>query len=346
MRALFTTGSTEPNSPRLVWRDDIQTPTIEAPTDALIKPIAVAACDLDRSIALGRSPFPGEFMLGHEFTGEVVQLGDDITAFNIGDIVLASFQPSCGDCPRCGRALTSVCESVPNGSMFGIGETGGNFGGALADLIRVPWADFNLKRVPAHLNPSSLASASDNLADALRCIEGPVKRYPDSSVLIAGRGSIPLYAVLCAQHFGVEQITLVSDDQFALQVADQLGAESLEVTNWATRFKAHDITIDCTNNKDGLAAVMKSTAPFGECTSASIYFGEPVPVPMFNMNMKGISFHTGRANSAAALDRVLELITDGLDPDKVRPLYVDSDQVIDSFQSAPFSQKIIVEMDR
>ncbi len=342
MQALFATSGA---GARLTWRE-VDVPELQESTDAVVRPLAVAACDLDRLIVNGRSPFPGTFMLGHEFTGEVIAVGTDVSGLAVGDVVLASFQPSCGSCGRCGRALSSVCETVPNGTMYGIGTTRGDWGGAIAEAIRVPWADFNLAQIPDGCDPVQIASASDNLADGLRGVDGALRRRPGSSVLVAGSGSIALYAILCAQHLGATEITLASDDEFALRTAAQMGTECLDVGDWPKRFRSHDITVDCTNSVAGLKAVMKSTTPYGECTSSSIFFGADVPVPMFNMNMRGISFHTGRVNSASSLSRVLELLQQGLDPNRIDPAYWPFEQAIEALAAEPHSRKVILHRDR
>ena len=338
MRALYYTGG----SPQpLLWRE-VENLVLIKPTDALVRPLAVAACDLDRSIIAGQSPFPGEFMLGHEFTGEIVDLGTQVNELQIGDTVLASFQPSCGQCSRCHKGHSSVCQQVPNGTMYGIGETGGDWGGAIADVICVPWAEYNLVKLPSTLDPTKIASASDNLTDGLRGVDSPLQRTPGASVLIAGEGSISLYATLCAMYLGASEVTVASTDNFVLETAEKLGASCLEIGQWPERLKSHDITVDCTNNVEGLAAVLKSTAPYGECTSSSIFFGGAVSVPMFNLNMRGISFHTGRVNSATGLQRVLELLVSGLDPEAIDPAYWPFEQAIEGLLGEPMSRKVIL----
>ena len=226
--------------------------------------------------------------------------------------------------------------------MYGIGQTGGDWGGALSDAIRVPWADYNLAVLPDTLDPKVCASASDNLADGLRCVDEPLLKQANASVLIAGQGSIALYALVCAQHLGASEIFVASKDDFVLQTAERLGANCMPVNEWPKRFPSHPITVDCTNDIDGLAAVLKSTSPYGTCTSASIFFGGDIPLPMFNLNMKGITFHTGRVNSAGSLPRVLELLTAGLDPNKINPAYWDFEHAIEGLTQEPFSRKVIV----
>lgn len=339
VRALFTTPK---DTAVATWRD-VPEPVLQSDTDALVRPRAVALCDLDRSILARRSPFPGEFMLGHEFTGDVVAVGEGVRHLTPGDRVLASFQPSCGTCPRCQRQHTSVCASVGNGAMYGIGPAGGDWGGALADLIRVPWADANLFPLAAAIDPFAIASAADNLADGLRGIEGPLARRPGARVLVAGSGSIPLYAVACAQFLGASEIRVASADPFVLETAAALGADCLPIERWPKRFKSHDVTVDCTNDVDGLAAVIRSTEPYGECTSSSIFFGRPISVPMFEMNMRGISFHTGRVNSAADVPRVLALIEQGLDVGAINPCHGSFEAVTELAAAEPYSRKVIVE---
>ena len=338
MQALFTTPDADT---RARWLE-IPEPVIETTDDAIVRPLAVAACDLDRVILSERSPFPGSFALGHEFVGRVTAVGEKVTRLAVGDAVLASFQPSCGTCDPCGRAITSVCGSVPNGTMYGIGATGGDWGGALADAIRVPWADFNLLKLEDGDNLRAVASASDNLADGLRTVLEPLSRRPNARVLVAGSGSIALYAVLCATHLGASDVTVASPDKFVLQTAEALGALCLHVHDWPKRFADHDITVDCTNTVAGLDAVLRSTAPYGECTSASIYFQGAIPVPMFHLNMRGISFHTGRVNSAGAMRSVMQQVRNGLDPEKINPAYVEWGDAVAELATQPRSRKVIV----
>src|SRR5262245_23140411 len=196
---------------RLAWRE-VPTPTLTEPTDAIVRPLAVAACDLDREIVSGRVPFPVPFVLGHELVGTVVARGDAAKDVEVGDVVLASFQPSCGACEPCLRGNSSVCARVPRTSMYGIGAAGGDWSGAFAAAIRIPWANYNLRRLPSGVTPEAAASASDNLADGLRAVDVALAARPGASVLIAGQGSIPLYGVLAAKHLGAGRITYASTD--------------------------------------------------------------------------------------------------------------------------------------
>lgn len=292
---------------KLEWRE-VPQPSIQGPHEALVRPLAVAACDLDLEMVAGRSPFPPPFILGHEFAGEIVEIGDEVSGFRIGEQVAVSFQPSCGSCPYCRLGHTAACGVLPGTPMYGIGAAGGDWGGALSELVRVPYAAAMMVPLPAGVTPEMAAGASDNVADGYRTVAYALAERPGATVLIAGSGCIPLYAAWWAQVLGAHQVTLCSRDPELLSRAAALGITVEPVSVWPRRFKTHTVTVDCTGDPEGLAAVIRSTEAYGHCTSASIYFRGDVAVPMFDMNMKGIRFETGRVNGAALLATVLALV--------------------------------------
>src|SRR5215218_2616712 len=111
---------------RVEWRE-AEAPELTAQGQAIVEPLAVATCDLDRAIVEGSTPFEGPFPLGHEMIARVVETGDGVTVARTGDAVAVPFQVSCGECEHCRRGLTANCK---RGGMYGIGPAGGDFGGA------------------------------------------------------------------------------------------------------------------------------------------------------------------------------------------------------------------------
>jgi len=93
---------------------------IDDPRQALVRPIAVARCDLDIAFAQGTVPMQGPFGLGHECVGEVIDLGDAVRTVAIGDRVVVPFQISCGACARCAAGQTGHCTAVPPRSAYGL----------------------------------------------------------------------------------------------------------------------------------------------------------------------------------------------------------------------------------
>jgi len=159
--------------PAAVRWEEADAPALAEPAGAIVRPVAVATCDLDVAVLAGRYPLPGPYPFGHEAVAEVTEVGSAVTTVAPGDLVIVPFQISCGSCGPCRRGRTGNCASHPRMSTYGLGSMGGlEWGGLLADLAWVPHADAMLVRLPAGLDPLALASASDNIADAWRAV-GP-----------------------------------------------------------------------------------------------------------------------------------------------------------------------------
>jgi threonine dehydrogenase-like Zn-dependent dehydrogenase len=149
---------------QLEWRDAAD-PTLEGDGQALVRPLAVATCDLDTGVIAGRFPIPGPFAFGHECVAEVVDVGDAVTSVRPGDLVSVAFQISCGDCAACRAGNSGSCTETPRLAMYGL-PLGGHWGGFLSDLVRVPYADAMLVALPEGVAPATAASVSDNIVDA------------------------------------------------------------------------------------------------------------------------------------------------------------------------------------
>jgi alcohol dehydrogenase len=297
---------------RLEWRETAP-PTLGGDGEALVRPIAVATCDLDAAIVRGLAPFPSPFAIGHEAVAEVVAIGDSVRTVRPGDRVVVPFQPACGACAFCARGLTANCTAVPRTAMYGIGAAGGDFGGMLADLVRVPFADAMLLALPGGVSPAAAASAGDNMADGWRAVAPYLRERPGAAVLIlAGTGacSIPLYAAAIAAALGAARVDYHDTDAPRLEIARRVGAEPHLASGWPRRLGAYPITLEACGDPAGLACAPRSTEPGGHCPSTSIYFGGEVTIPITEMYMKGVSFHTGRVHSRTVLPDVLQLIAE------------------------------------
>ena len=278
----------------------------------MVRPLAVATCDLDALIITGQSPFPPPFPLGHECVAEVVDVGDRVTSLERGQLVSVPFQISCGECERCRRGRTGNCSGVAFMSTYGFGPAVERWGGFLSDLVCVPYADHMLVAVPAGLQPAAVASASDNISDAWRSVGPQLVEEPGARVLVvggAGPGSIGLYAAALAVALGAESVLYVDADPNRRRTAEALGAETL--ADPPNRLGPFPITVDSSADPHGLTLALRSTAPDGTCTSTAIYFGEQPALPLLEMYTKGITFKTGRAHVREAMPQVLELVAAG-----------------------------------
>jgi threonine dehydrogenase-like Zn-dependent dehydrogenase len=302
---------------RLEW-EDVPDPELQGPGEAIVRPIAASNCDLDTAIVRGDAPLPGPFAIGHEFVAEVIEVGEEVTSFARGDAVIVPWKISCGACAACLRGMTAGCTAVPALAMYGL-PIGGGWGSALADAVRVPFAEHMLLALPPAVSPRVLASASDNLPDAWRCVAPYLSRHPGAEVLILGGGtrSTGLYAAGLAKALGAERVDYLDRDATRLEIAASYGANPIEARLPPERLGPYQIVIDASATPAGLRCALRSTAVGGHCTSTGIYFEEQ-PLPLFDMYLSCVTYHAGPCQARPLLPAVLELIAAGrFDPQPV-----------------------------
>lgn len=308
---------------QLEWRE-VATPVIEGAGQALVRPLAVTRCDLDLYIATGLYPIRGPFAFGHEIAGEVVEVGEAVTSFKPGDRVIVPFQISCGDCAFCRRGLTNACSSVPPASAFGLAPIcGTEWGGGLADLVRVPYAEAMLVGVPDSMSMPVAASLSDNAVDGYRTVAGPLAENPGAEVLVVGglAQSVGLFAVAAAMALGAGRVVYTDWDQARLACAAALGAEAVAV-DYAERERFGDgsfpVVVEAGGSTQALAFALRSTQRCGTCTGVSAGIGTTAEVPLREMYTKGITYHVGRVHARGSLKAALDCACHGgFRPDKV-----------------------------
>jgi alcohol dehydrogenase len=306
---------------RFSWRS-VPTPPGPGPLEAIVHPIAVATCDLDRALALGATPFPLPLRFGHECVAEVLSIGEQVTQVAPGRRVVVPFQISCGTCPQCRWGHTGNCANVPPFSMYGFGVGGGHWGGAFSDQLLVPYADQMLVPLPDELDPAAAASVADNVCDAYRHIAPHLpellQRDPEAEVLIVAgvtrrpvhSASIPLYAGLVARAMGARTVHLADTRASVRGNAGRLGLGTLHPADLTSRLLA-PLVIDATAHPRGHRLALSHTAPDGVCSSVgALHVRARIPVGV--MYARNVDFRVGRTHARTHIPRVLELMAQGL----------------------------------
>jgi alcohol dehydrogenase len=311
---------------RLEWRERCR-PVIQHPEDAIVRPVSTTICDLDRLIIRGEAPFEGPFAIGHECIAEVTEAGSGTVGLYPGQLVVVSWHISCGRCHRCRRHLPNTCANFPPGAMYGL-PVGGDWGGTFSDLLRVPHASAALAALPPNLDPTHLASLSDNLPFGFEFTVPHLEQAPGADVLVMGGcGSIALYAAAFAKAGGAGRVDYVDTDRSRLEIAQKLGANPIE-SGPRRRFGDYPITVDASANAEGLICAVRSTEREGVCSSVGGHFA-PVPMPLLEMYSRGIRFHTGRGKARPNFEETISFISAG----RVRPELITSE--VASFDDAP-----------
>ena len=301
---------------RLAWHE-VPEPERRHEREAIVRPLAVATCDLDQPMIFGETPFQFPMHLGHECVAEVVE-GPD--RFAPGDRVVVPFQISCGTCERCRRGLTGNCESVPPLSMYGFGALGGEWGGMLSDLALVPYAEAMLVPLPERVDPAVVPSAADNMTDGWRAVAPALAELPGADVLVAGGAarSVSLYAVDAALALGATSVTYVDTDPGRLKVAEHLGARVVEGPPDPS-LGNFPVTVDGTVTPQGLVATIRLTEWGGHCTTIGQVELE-ASLPLLELFTRGVHLHIGRAMARPAIPTILDLVAAG----RLRPQLVTS----------------------
>ena len=200
----------------------------------IIKLVTTNICGSDLHIYRGRFPAPQGMVMGHENTGEVVEVGHDVTFIKKGDLVSVPFNVACGRCRNCRERHTEVCETTnPEVACGAYGFNLGGWQGGQADYMMVPYADFQLLKFPdrdrAMAKIRDLTLLSDILPTGYHgCIEAGVRT--GSSVYIAGAGPVGRCAAASARLLGASCIIVGDSDKGRLELVKKAGYEVVDTS--------------------------------------------------------------------------------------------------------------------
>jgi threonine dehydrogenase-like Zn-dependent dehydrogenase len=220
MRALTYQG---PYRVRVEKKPD---PRIEHPQDVILKVTRAAICGSDLHLLHGLIPDTRVgHTFGHEFCGEVVEMGSEVASLHKGDRVVVPFNISCGSCYYCSRGLTGCCEnSNPSSDMacgvYGYSHTTGGFDGGQAEYVRVPFADVGPMKIPEDMDDESVLFLSDILPTGYQGAEmGEIKG--GETVVVFGCGPVGLFAMKSAWLLGASRVIAVDHVPYRLAFAEQ-----------------------------------------------------------------------------------------------------------------------------
>jgi threonine dehydrogenase-like Zn-dependent dehydrogenase len=222
-------------------------PQILNARDAIVKVTATTICGSDLHLYNGFIPSmqKGD-ILGHEFMGEVVELGKAVKNLKVGDRVVVPFAIACGNCESCQLGNFSCCEnSNPTGwipeklmghatcGAFGYSHLTGGFAGGQAEYVRVPFADFGPLKVPSTLSDEQVLFLSDILPTAYMGAEF-CEITPRKVIAVWGAGPVGQLAIACARMLGAERVIAIDRFPYRLKLAkDKAGAT--DVINYETQ---------------------------------------------------------------------------------------------------------------
>ncbi|WP_088342789.1 MULTISPECIES: alcohol dehydrogenase catalytic domain-containing protein [Rhodomicrobium] len=202
---------------------------------AIVKLVATNICGSDQHIYRGRFPAPSGMRLGHENTGEVVEVGPAVEFIKTGDLVTIPFNVSCGKCRNCKERHTDTCMNANDEvDCAAYGFNLGGWDGGQAEYMLVPWADWNLLRFPdkdqAMERIKDLTLLSDILPTGFHgCVTAGVQ--PGMTVYIAGAGPVGRCAVASAHLLGASAIICGDNNKERLALVKNAGYETVDISS-------------------------------------------------------------------------------------------------------------------
>jgi threonine dehydrogenase-like Zn-dependent dehydrogenase len=219
--------------------DDVPDPSIQDPTDAIVRITSTAICGSDLHLyeVLGMFIDEGD-VLGHEPMGIVEEVGPEVTHIKPGDRVVIPFNISCGDCWMCSRKYYAQCETTQNrdaekgASLFGYTKLYGQVPGGQAEFLRVPQAHFGPIKVPDNGAPDErYLFLSDVLPTAWQAVD--YAAIPTGgSVAVFGLGPIGQMSARIARHQGAEKVFGIDTVPERLEMARRNGIEALDASQY------------------------------------------------------------------------------------------------------------------
>jgi threonine dehydrogenase-like Zn-dependent dehydrogenase len=313
--------------------EDRPEPTIEQPTDAILRVSAACVCGSDLWPYRGVEKLDGPRPMGHEYVGVVEEVGPEVTTVRPGQFAVGSFFASDNTCVICRAGYQSSCVRRQPGAPDG----------AQAERIRVPLADGTLVATPDtpfdDLIPSLLA-ASDVLGTgwfgAVAAEAGPGK-----TVAVVGDGAVGLLAILAARRLGAERVIAMSRHEPRQRLAREYGATDIltqrgdegvaAVKDLTDGLGAHSV-VEAVGTQESMMQATRSTRPGGDVGYVGV--AHDVALPGDELFFSHVHLHGGPAPVRRFLPDLIDLIWDRqIDPGKVFDLELPLDEAAKAYRA-------------
>lgn len=291
-----------------------QIPTIQQPTDAIVKVTLASICTSDLHIKHGsvKRAVPG-IVVGHEMVGEIVQLGSQVTGLSVGDRVAVNVETFCGECFFCQRGFVNNCTDANGGWALGCRIDGGQ-----AEYVRVPFASQGLTKIPDTVTDEQAIFTGDILSTGYWGAKiSEIKK--EAVVVVLGAGPTGICAMMCARLYSPAQLIAVDIDEKRLKLVRDHKLADVTVNSAAqpleqmilemTDGRGADVVIEAAGGKDTFTTAWKIARPNAIVTVIALY-DAPQLLPLPEMYGKNLTFKTGGVD-ACDCGEILKLISEG-----------------------------------
>jgi len=318
--------------------EEVPDPTIQAPTDAIVRVVRACVCGSDLHPYHGMQASSEGAPMGHEFLGVVEDPGSDVRTVRKGDFVIGTFAFQDNTCEFCREGFQTSCV---NGGWYGAGGVGG----AQAEALRVPQADGSLIRVPVSVDSDllpSLLTLSDVYLTGYHAAHMARVRA-GQTVTVIGDGAVGLSAVLAARQRGAERIILMGRHRSrtdlgrewgATDVVPERGEEGLARVMELTGGKGSHVVLEAVGHRPAYETAHGVLRPGGVISRVGVPQYEEAPIGFGSLFGRNATLNGGPAPVRAYIDQVLPDVLEGrIDPGRVFDMTVDLEHVADGYRA-------------
>jgi threonine dehydrogenase-like Zn-dependent dehydrogenase len=357
--------------------DKVDDPKILNPRDAIVRITSTAICGSDLHLYHGYIPAMEDGdIIGHEFMGEVVEVGREVKKLQVGDRVVVPFPISCGECYYCKNQLWSLCDNTnPNAWMaekiagfagagiFGYSHIYGGYAGGQAEYARVPFADVGPLKIESDLLDEQVLFLSDIFPTGYMAAE-VCNIQPAHAVAVWGCGPVGQFAIRSAYLLGARKVIAIDREPARLRLAEAGGAITVsseddvhhrlrELTGGrgpdacidAVGMEAHGSAYDVikqavrleTDRPFALRQAIRACRKGGTVSIPGVYGGFIDKVPMGAAFAKGLTFKMGQTHVHRYMKHLLELV----EQKKIDPSFILTHRM--SLDDAPRAYRIFAE---
>jgi threonine dehydrogenase-like Zn-dependent dehydrogenase len=306
-------------------------PTIDAPTEAIVKVVAACVCGSDLWPYRGENDITPGDPIGHEMVGIVEETGSAVTSFQAGDFVIAPFCHCDNTCPHCLAGVTSACQNL------------GFTRGGQADYAKVHEAEGSLVRTDGMPDPAmipSLLALTDVMATGWHAAVA-AKVRPGSTAVVVGDGAVGLCGVLAATQLGAERVIAMSRHEARQKLATSFGATDIVAERGEEGEKrildltdgvGADAVLECVGTDQSMRTAFTIARPGSTVGFVGVPHG--VNLPVRRMFAGNVGLAGGMAPVRAYLPELLGLTLAGtIDPGRVFDLTLPLDDVAEAYRA-------------
>ena len=287
-------------------------PELLEASDVVVRVTAAGICGSDLHPYLGRERgLDRGTVMGHEFVGEVAEVGAAVRGLSVGDRVVAPFTTCCGNCFYCRTGLTARCE---NGQLFGWVEEGSGLHGAQADYVRVPYADACLVGVPEGLDDAVALLCGDILSTASFGADLAAVAA-DDVVVVVGCGPVGLLAIRAALARGARAVVALDSVPSRLETAERFGATAVSVATGdareavasRTQGRGADAAIEAVGSAPATRSAADLVRPGGRIAALGVHTEVHLALSPGELYDRNLTYAAGRCPARSYMPASLEL---------------------------------------